>query len=386
MSQRSNNSLIKRAVVNQAELAVVAFLFSQVLLGVVLHFAHHDFFRPDTWSRWDSGIYISIATTGYEMYPCAGRDGNPETSTGVCGNAGWFPGYPLLIRLLGVGFKNKVMVAVVISKSLYLLSLFLILKIAGVKQFSLRNILFISMAAVSFSFVYFNAVFPLSAEVFFILSGFYFYLRRKPWITGLFCFLASFFYPSGFVLAFVFAIAILLNKEERFKNKIKPILIQLVMGGLGVFLAFLIIKLSVNDWTAFLKVQAKYGHQFINPVSNVVLYIKHLPYSSFFSIKNVSIYQSLLVLAGYILMTVLFFVQRMYRDELWLLTFIFLSLFLVFPWSLGGPVSTYRSEALLLPFVFLVKGARASYLSVILVILLLVGLPLSFLFFDWTLV
>ena len=50
-----------------------------------------------TWGRWDSGQYLPIADKGYIYERCAGvANRGPED---WCGNAGWFPGYPYLMRV-----------------------------------------------------------------------------------------------------------------------------------------------------------------------------------------------------------------------------------------------------------------------------------------------
>ena len=350
----------KKIFLNQLALILVSFVVSQILLTIVLHFLHYDYFNALNWSRWDSGHYIAIATTGYELFPCAGNFGYPINATEICGNTGWFPGYPLLIKLLSLVFKDKVLLAGVLSKLFFILSLLMVLKISEVRRFSWRNLLFISMATFSFSFIYFNAIFPMSAVLFFVLSGLYFYIKQKIWLTGLCCFFASFFYPTGFLLAFVFAISILLKKKEGIKRKMTNIIILVVMGGLGILLVFLIFELTVNDWSAFMRVQAKYGHDFINPIKNIRIFFRDSHILSSFSINNFISYQSLLIFIGYIITTILFFGKRMFRNELYLWTYIFISLFLIFPWSVGGSLSRYRAESLLLPFVFLLKDARAK--------------------------
>ena len=42
-----------------------------------------------TWSRWDSGLYLAIAQHGYSLFICP-----PGTPPGWRGDACWFPGYP----------------------------------------------------------------------------------------------------------------------------------------------------------------------------------------------------------------------------------------------------------------------------------------------------
>src|SRR2546429_540516 len=70
---------------------VVVFLAVTIFMALVAHFAGRNPFDAHTWAQWDSSYYESIARHGYVMQPCAG---GPHTD-GICGNAGWFPGYPL---------------------------------------------------------------------------------------------------------------------------------------------------------------------------------------------------------------------------------------------------------------------------------------------------
>ena len=48
-------------------------------------------FSAAPWLRWDSFHYLSIAKDGYTAQTCGEF---------ICGNTGWFPLYPALIRLV----------------------------------------------------------------------------------------------------------------------------------------------------------------------------------------------------------------------------------------------------------------------------------------------
>ena len=50
-----------------------------------------------TWARWDSFRYLSIAVDGYYSQTSDGHNSRRPVGTEV-GNAGWLPGYPLLVR------------------------------------------------------------------------------------------------------------------------------------------------------------------------------------------------------------------------------------------------------------------------------------------------
>ena len=45
---------------------------------------------------WDIGHYLSISETGYEVLPCT--DASGKITGGICGNVGWYPGWPLIVK------------------------------------------------------------------------------------------------------------------------------------------------------------------------------------------------------------------------------------------------------------------------------------------------
>lgn len=375
-----------KILMNQLILVLIVFVISQIILTLVLEYLGLDYFDSTNWSRWDSGHYLQIANCGYEFFPCAGKFGYPLNAQEMCGNTGWFPGYPLLIKLFSFFFHDSLTIAGILSKLNFILSLFLVLKISKLNEFSLRNILFLSIPAFSFSFIYYNTIFPISSILLCTLASLYFFIKRKIWITGIFCFLASFFYPTGFLLSIVFAIIILLRKDVSIKQKTFDLLIPTIMGVLGFLLVFIIFQITVNDWAAFIKVQAKYGHGFQSPIKNMKIFFQQNSLFNPSSINNFIQYQSLVVVISYCLFTFYFFYYRKFYNELYLWTFLYITLFFIFPWSVGGDLSRYRAESLLFPFVFLLQDIRTKWLATILICLLFIGIPISYLFFNNTLI
>lgn len=102
-------------------LTTIIFLITQFFLWLTLLFSDFDFFELNTWIRWDSGHYLGIAKTNYEFFPCAGKFGYPLDAKELCGNTGWFPGYPMLIKFFSLLYNNYEFVAVFLSKSFYFL-------------------------------------------------------------------------------------------------------------------------------------------------------------------------------------------------------------------------------------------------------------------------
>ena len=161
----------------QSTIALIAFLLSQLLLAGILAYSGHSYFHADNWRRYDSDHYLSIAERGYELYPCIEQ--NSATAKVYCGNTGWYPGYPYLLKLFHFVIPNTELIAGLLSKLFYFLSLYLIAKIAGINKISLQSLTLLLIAAFFFGFIYYNAVFPISVTTFLVLLSFHFYLKEN---------------------------------------------------------------------------------------------------------------------------------------------------------------------------------------------------------------
>lgn len=367
-------------------LTTITFVIAQLFLMLVLDFSNISYFDSDSWVRWDSGHYLKIASEGYNFFPCAGKFGYPEDATEMCGNTGWFPAYPFLIKLLSYLFSDTAILAGYISKLFYILSLFMVTVISKIEKISLKNILFLLLAAFFFGFIYYHAVFPISMLLFFSLLGFYFFIKERLWLSSACCSIAALTYPTGFLLSFVFAFSFLIGiiREARYKELLKCF-IPLIGGGLGVGLAFLIFHLQVGEWSAFIQVQSKYDHGFHNPIENIKSLFSTFAYSSL-SLNRFIELQSILVIVGFLLLTLFFFVKKLYTNQLYLISYLYLCLFLIFPWAVGGNLSMYRAESLLLPSVLLLKELKMSSTILLLFTFIGIGGVMSHLFFSLVLI
>ncbi len=71
--------------------------------------------------QWDGRLYLSIASEGYELYPCGDDSGH------LCGNVGWFPMYPLaagLLTRIGLDYRYSLLAVTWLSLWLALLALY----------------------------------------------------------------------------------------------------------------------------------------------------------------------------------------------------------------------------------------------------------------------
>lgn len=371
-------------LLNKLSLTLIVFLVSQLFLWFTLFQSEFLFFDLNTWIRWDSGHYLAIAKNNYEFFPCAGKFGYPLDAKELCGNTGWFPGYPMLVNLFSLIFNNYELVGVYLSKLFYFLSIFLIVLLSQIDKLSFKNIIFLLIPTFFFGFIYYNAVFPISMVLFFSLLAFYFFFKNYIWLVGLCSSIVAFTYPTGFLLSIAFAIHIfidfLMSRDP--KMLLKSFLISFI-GILGILLVFINFHIQVGEWSAFNQVQAKYGHGLHNPLSMMLVTFKQ---SFNFTLQNTPNIQTVLVILFYVFVSFIFFYKKLNHNKLYLLAFIYSSLFFIFPWIVGGDLSRYRAEALLLPSVFLLKDLHFKYQMGILLIFVCVGLIMSHLFFTMVLV
>lgn len=88
-------------------LTAVVWVVSRTMITITWGPARNPFeFNPYLWARWDSINYLGIAQHGRAFGRC-GSPGEPASDLSRlthqvwCGSAGWLPGYPWLIHVLG---------------------------------------------------------------------------------------------------------------------------------------------------------------------------------------------------------------------------------------------------------------------------------------------
>jgi hypothetical protein len=343
-----------------------------VTLAAVL-VTRHSPFSAETWIRWDSGLYLGIAERGYELVTCA----SIHYPTGTwCGNTGWFPAYPALIRAtswLGVSLP---------AAAAALPQLFFLLMLAAGEsllppELSRSERLFALLFLAFFpGCAYFHAAFPVSLA----LLGIFVYLgglrARRPLLTVAGGALAGLAYHTAFLAAagplLVEGKTLVLGREEASRK-----LGWLAAAGsplLATAGVFALQFAQTGSWTGFFLVREKYGFHEL-PLATLYASIAALwrerpgETSWFCGLQT-------LVVAG----LCAFFAARAMRGKLRApeLTVVVSSLALwIFPHLLGGNASFYRGEALVCPLFLLApqipRWARAPLLGLFLALALQLG-------------
>ena len=290
------------------------------------------------WLRWDSFHYLSIARQGYSAQPCGQF---------VCGNTGWFPLFPWMIKAfatLGLSIS---------SAALFVTLLSLLVSSEVLSRLIQRRW---SSVAVAVAFlllpggVYHVAAFPVSLTTALDLSAIWLFLYSFYGASAVSAFLAAFAYPSSVILAvalgpFLFKRSVL----QGLKFQILHIL-PVVAPVFGYFAAKAWIDHASGIVSAYSLTQARYGHSWS-------LSLTVLRSSVRYFWKNPVFLQTGTVFILMILATAIILRHLSVQNAL------LSCCFLVMGWSwwmlphlIGDSVSIYRQEALLAPL-FVMAGS-----------------------------
>jgi hypothetical protein len=311
----------------------------------------HLIFAAHSWNRWDSAHYLQIAADGYELVSCASIAGySPEQ---WCGNAGWLPAYPLLIRLTAVAGFSYEQAGLILSWLMAFLVLFLVG--ALLRRYASRTQILLIMGLAAFfpgSF-YQYALFPVST--FLVAALLALYLLERDYGRGAAVAAAggAFAYATGFLMAPVIAAGFFIKKwnasprPAALKLALKSAWLGLIVL-LGLTAVLVYHELAVGDWRAFFLVQAKYGHAVQNPLYALAQAV--LAASSRYQSVSLLLF---LAAVGAASIWKLYQTRRLVVVDA--VIAIYCAVYWLFPLALGGGVSIYRAEALLLPAVLLAR-------------------------------
>jgi hypothetical protein len=143
------------------------------------------FFDADSYARWDAYHYMDLARSGATLDRCAETDGWPPGSW--CGNAGWFPAYPLAVRALASPWDEghaEVVAGVALSRACQLVSLALLWWCGLRRRVDARHLAALALGALAAGLVYQVAVYPISLATAASFGALVLLARRRPLAAG----------------------------------------------------------------------------------------------------------------------------------------------------------------------------------------------------------
>ena len=394
---------------------LVAVLAGWSLLAYRSGVARDALLAPATWARWDSFQYLSIAERGYRASFCPRGyvPSDPTRADFLCGNAGWFPGYPLLIRglseLAGISLAAA---ALLIAWACWYAVLVLLWQLLADARSRRARWVCLLVAAFFPGQVYLAALFPVSLCLAAMLGCLLAALRGSRRALAAVAALCGFAAAASYLTALVLAPALLLTAvlvltgRQRVRN---------LAGAAGVVVGFgavlLGMQLSVGMWDAYFRTAEKYQVGLTFPWETLWARISPLwaPQPGRGEFWRTAAEQTVLALSCVLVATVLTLVRAARGpaaqpsgagapDRPWWsaaahrvgaldlgLLLAAVGVWLV-PYLAGGQASTYRSEAFVILTVPLLRRLPTWLLLVLLAAAVTVAWRMAPLFFSGALV
>jgi len=360
---------------------LAVFILVRALLVAASFQTNADALDRGTWIQWDSHFYLQIARSGHEISPCSVH--STGSKQGWCGNTGWMPGYPYLLRALARTGVSLETMAVALSTACAFLVLLLLWSLFLGPDPTPRNLAVLAVAGFFPGFVFLHAAFPLSLELVFLLLATACLVRERYLPAGLAGAAAAFTYTSGALFAAVAAgwLTIrLLKGDLSFPAWVRGLLLASGLTAAGLALVFVIHWGATGHWDALFKIQSQYVEGVHNPLSTFLGKISRVvrwPYR----MKTAISWQTLLVAVFSLWFLVKNAVRPREISDRNALLLLYLLVYWLSPLFAGPGLNIYRSEVLLLPAVALLEGERVSVTALFAVGFLSVGYALSVVFF-----
>jgi hypothetical protein len=237
-----------------------AFILARAVVLLAATNAGVQPFTAAPYFKSDAGLYLSIAREGYDLAPCSALPYRPGQ---WCGNTGWVPGYPWLVRGLA-GLSSTPEKWAIVLPALFYLATVVLLWVGFLKaELHPKSLATLGLLALFPGQIYYQAGFPISQFLFFAMVALLLLAQGRLWSAAAAGAVAALTYSTGFILACVFGLWTLLALPRR-RWLAGMLAASLVFSG---FVTVLVVdELTVGRWNAFFLVQEKYGHALGSPV------------------------------------------------------------------------------------------------------------------------
>lgn len=349
----------RRLEVGWSVLVVVAAL-GLSLLPMLAGFVHsetftaEDFGTAQSWARWDSNRYEEIAEVGYYFHRC-GPEANNRRPDQWCGNAGWMPMLPILMRASSAATGAHLFTSGwAISQSAHLGTLALVWFGALKRRVSARSISALALAAVFPGLIYQSAVFPMSMATAALLATVLLASRERWLWASATASVAALSHTAALAIVPTLGIYLLwvnpwhTGRQWRVLVRRSVLFFGPVIAGLVAFGAYL--QWKVGDWGAYLKIQAEYGHERLDPLTALWRRVTPLWTDAVANPSNWVSLQALLVSAIVIVLGIGAWRHRRTLTNLERLLVVYGGAFWLLPLTPAGSTASYwRMVALLVP-------------------------------------
>jgi hypothetical protein len=335
--------------------AVVAFVIALQGAMVVAGMTGISPLENDTWTRYDSGLYMDIARDGYELFDCGGTGLGPPGFP--CGNAAWFPGYPWLMRAV-----SEVTTLPLATAGVVVAWLFALATLVALARTFLRDqpaavvVVVLALAAFWPGQIYLFAVFPLSMLAFFTVLWLW-WLGQERWLAaglaGAGMALSYHLGPLAAPIGLVFVLAV--SRHVAWRERARRLAAACLPPLAGALTVLLAMRLQTGEWTGYFQIQDKYASHTQLPFTGIANRIEPVFDGPVELVAEMVNWQGLFVL---VLMLALLGGLIWKRAEVTRVEWLVAGVAVVFwlaPLTQAGAISYHRAEATLLPAAVLAR-------------------------------
>lgn len=345
-----------------------------VLLGASL--SGYDPLSTHTWSRWDSGWYLTIARRGYWIGHCSAAPHD------WCGSAGWFPLYPLAaagIHLTGIPLAAA---ALALSWS-SMLALPIAAWVLGFeRRVSAASLLAVTYLCFAPGQIYYFAIFPLGLLALATVIAVWSFAHGHWWRAGVATAAACLAYPVGMVLLPVAVLWILFARADLPRRRQLRAVVRAGVTPVAAVAAFVGWEwIQSGRWDAYRLVQQHYSHRFQFPFTSFGAALDELVQGS----PTAADYQEIFVTAAIVLVVGAMVRRRAAATDVDWLCVALLIAFWTFP-RLMANLSYFRDDATLVPLALLFPRLPRSVAIALTVGAVALAVPMEHLFLNGSLV
>jgi hypothetical protein len=307
-----------------------------------------------TWGRWDTGWYRTIAEDGYSFGRCV--DVPNRTAEDFCGAAGWFPGFPYLMRVVADVTGATVDTAGRGIALVALATMFAALWFGFLARRPLtQSVPTMALAAAFPAGVYYGAIFPVSI-VTASMIGALALMQRQRWLAAGICAMAATVsYPSGLMFGVAALVPLLDPRIGPVRHRVGAAARVAVPVAVAYLAVLANLERAVGRWDGWFRVQESFGYEPTWPTSTVIDQLGFIPdpeTSAWIGVETLFIL-IVVVTCAWIGVRNWHVLGSGERAVL----FVGFALWLP-PLVLGGDLSLYRAESLLVITVILLARLR----------------------------
>jgi hypothetical protein len=307
-----------------------------------------------------------------------------DEQSGWCGNTGWTPLYPWMVRYASIASGlSPEFIGVILSSLFFIGYLLIAAKLLNFNNYKSANWLNISLFAFFPGCTYFLAIFPISLVVFLAFLVLHGLQSSRYWLAGFAAGLMVFSYSPGMFILLPIGVYFAIKSYQARKIS-KNYLIPIGLCLLFTALFFAYFEWQTGRWDALFLIQSKYGHYINTPWKMVGKRAERIIENYGKPTAIIELYNIIyMALAVWLLFANIIEQIKTKMSPYLGFTLFFLLAFWVLPYSMSAQTSSYRFCVFLsVPFLLICQKPKLWLQFSLLILFLISCYQMTGYFFD----